>query len=359
MWLLFGSFTSDSLPDKSPFDSAGDHPFTNLLPLFESARQKGFFLEVSELPVTCVDLETVGQLLLVDPERSFALEEIRYIQKQVFLGKLNLMIFTDWFDLRILREASMRGSVYPNNLYSLNKILSPFGIRLGHDALSGSTDFLGSRAQFLSGTFIAEFPTGNFLYFADLKSDYDIMYGTKSVFAAKKHRLGVFGLFRMFAGSKKIGGIGIFGDSTCLEIGPGNCLGLVHEMLDFFASQDTPKHSTALLKSDYFKQKSLSTEDEAFFEAASQRASLPTPNCKNYYSGDFELQPATSPIGSGETGQGLPTSWGHLQSLGSTFVLAVGLLSFLFCFLKRQRERRRVSREYSEVRIPKYSVIYI
>jgi hypothetical protein len=359
MSLPSGGLTSDSLPDKEPYDFRGDHPLTNLLPLLESVRQRGFFLEVSELPLTCVDLETVGNLLIVDPERSYTLEEIRYIQKLVFLGKLNLMIFADWFDLRILREVSVRSPIHPNNLYSLNKILSPFGIRLGYDSLSGTADFFGNHTQFLSGTFIAEFPAANYLYFADLKSDYDIMYGTKSVFAAKKHRLGVFGLFQTFAGTKRIGSIGLFCDSSCLEIGPGNCLGLLHEMLDFFASPASPKYLPGLLKTDYFKQKSLSTENEAYFEAASLRANLPTPNCKNFYSGDFDLLPTSSPVPAAESGQPVPSSWGHLQSLGGNFVLAVALFGIFLCILQRKRERRRISREFSEVRIPKYSVIYI
>lgn len=317
-------------------------------------------MEVSESPLTCVDLERYGTVLIVDPEREFGAEELRYLQRQVFLQRLNLLIFADWFDIRIFREMSKSAGLIPNNIHSLNKLLVPFGIRLAFAALSGSLDLLGSKVQFLSGTYIAEFPANNYLLSAELRSEYDILYGARSIFAARKERHPVLGFYENFAAGHKTGKIAVFCDSSCLEIGQENCVSVFQEMVAFIESQNADRLESFATKSDVYRQQTMTTESEMFYEEMFSKMARNAPVCKNYFAGDFDIGTIIKLRDSlAEAHAQVEAAWTEIRVLAALFLsLLVSALAIRVVCLQRRR-REQVGRELNELRIPKYSVVYI
>lgn len=89
--------------------------------------------------------------------------------------------------------------------------------------MNGSLSLKDKSVTILSGNSIDEFPENNYLVFANLKSEYDILYNYKSLFFTPTQNLPIFGLFKNLTPLKETGRITIFGDSSCLEIENNNC----------------------------------------------------------------------------------------------------------------------------------------
>lgn len=308
----------------------------------------------------CVDFSSYGHLLIIDPERQFSESEIQYIQKMVFFENLSLIIFFEWFDYKIFKEISHKYGIIPNNLFSLNKILSLFGIRLGYRSLTGSVNFQGKDFSYLSGSCIDEFPANNYLFFGNLKDEFEIIYNVKSVFAAKEESLAYLGLFKNFSLEKQTGRIALFGDSTCLEIKENHCLDVLGTILDFLLDKPIPNLDQFLTKSNFYNRQRISNEEDDFFEHYYKTANLTMPiasNCRKHFSSEIDY--ASTVIRNIEASKPLMSDdLKMLWQLMMMFACVVAPVLVIVAIVQWRKQRRR-SYQQVESRIPKYSVIYI
>ena len=74
------------------------------------------------------------------------------------------------------------------------------------------------------------------MFFGQLKNEYDIIYNYKAVFPVRSRRKAIFGLFENYMG-RSIGKIGVFGDSSCLELRGKDCRVIVDFFLDFLENE--------------------------------------------------------------------------------------------------------------------------
>lgn len=331
---------------------------TNLLGVFERLVQRGYVVETKNVPLTCLDFQWHAHLMIVDPERQFRAEEIRYVQKLVFFKQVNLILFVEWFDLLLFKMMSPQPGLIPNNLLSINRMLKVFGIRVAYDSLGGSFQFLNRTIQYQSGTSVSEFPANNYLFFADLKREVDIIHNYKSLFAASASRYAVLGLFENFGVSRTVGKVALFGDSSCLETHEYNCLPVLDAMLDFLEGAERPWLEGHRLSKNYIHGQKASIEEEEFFEGFFASDTRPLPDCKNYFTDDFDLEGLAlpeDPVGTSST----PMALKDVRKLVVVFLGCVLLFLSTLYLCKRTNERGRIRNEVNEVRIPKHSVIYI
>lgn len=71
---------------NDPLDWNGDHIHTNFRELYQHLRGQGWYVEVMGTPVTCVDMNNYGTLLIVDPEEEFFPQELTKLKRDVDAG---------------------------------------------------------------------------------------------------------------------------------------------------------------------------------------------------------------------------------------------------------------------------------
>ena len=111
------------------FDDKGDSVFTNYSQILRKFRSRGYYLIENNTPLDCVHLLDYGALLIIDPERAFQINEIKYIQKLVFYNNYRVIFLVDWFDLWIFANRKLQTSnenLIPNNIFHINQILKGF-----------------------------------------------------------------------------------------------------------------------------------------------------------------------------------------------------------------------------------------
>jgi hypothetical protein len=353
-------FNRDDLNEQDNYDHKGDHLYTNLVPTFKHLVGKGFYVEINEDPLDCVDFSNYGHLMIVDPERQFSENEVQYIQKLIFFKDINLLLFFEWFDIKIFKQMSSNRKIIPNNVYSLNKILSLFGIRLGYRSLTGKLTAFNSTLAYLSGNCIDEFPANNYLIFGDLKDEFEIIYSLKSVFAAKEESLAFMGLFKNFSLEKETGKIALFGDSTCLEVEENNCLGVLDVMLDFLVDKLIVNIENYLTTKNYYNKQRVSNEEDKFFEQYYKETNWTLPvssNCRRYFS--VEIDYASTVIKQIENSSDFQRN--DLKTLFQLVLIFVSIVVIIVIVVHLVGRRKKVRPQYVHVegRMPKYSVIYI
>ena len=74
-----GTSVTDKNNQNNIYDMEGDHIYTNLVDLYQKIIQRGYYVLVVVEPLDCIDLKQYGTLMIVDPERKFSVNEIKYI----------------------------------------------------------------------------------------------------------------------------------------------------------------------------------------------------------------------------------------------------------------------------------------
>jgi membrane-bound transcription factor site-1 protease len=119
-------------------DRLGDHPFTNLQPLYSFLVEKGYYIEILAQSFNCFDANNYGALLVIDPEDYFSKVEIQKIRYDVKKNGLGLVIFADWYnakDIDKLEQFSEAENIdffmTGSNVPALNELVHSFGIQFG------------------------------------------------------------------------------------------------------------------------------------------------------------------------------------------------------------------------------------
>ena len=90
-----------------PLDWRVDHVHTNFRAMYEYLRAAGFYVDVlSTGGLECFAAQNYAALLLVDAEEHFSAREIDKLERDVRLHGLSLLVFADWYNTSVGREAT-------------------------------------------------------------------------------------------------------------------------------------------------------------------------------------------------------------------------------------------------------------
>ncbi|KAI3380766.1 hypothetical protein SNEBB_003262 [Seison nebaliae] len=163
-----GYFPRDDLLDStSPLDVYADHLHTNFKDLFQYLRNKDYFIEILNKPFTKFNAKYYSSLIITDNEDEFLPEEIVKLYSDIRSHSLSLLIFADWYnlkimsDLRFFDEHSGRWWLPDTggaNIPALNDLLKPFDIQFDDSVISGYIPLHQSDIIIYSGTTLQQFP---------------------------------------------------------------------------------------------------------------------------------------------------------------------------------------------------------
>lgn len=218
----------DSLDHRIPIDVFGDHPYTNFAELFNYLRTIGYFVEILNEPWTCFDATNYGALLLVDLEDDFAPDELAKITHDVNENSLNLLVFAEWFDPRILERLRFFDAGSERwwepitggaNLPSLNRLLSVFGMAFGTGVYSGRVDFSEMyQVALRSASSLVQLPSGAYRVKASgLTNDYKRFYSDERPEVASNFIENDVPILAYLSTGPKSGRIAAFGDTGCFD----------------------------------------------------------------------------------------------------------------------------------------------
>ncbi|GMT33116.1 hypothetical protein PFISCL1PPCAC_24413 [Pristionchus fissidentatus] len=237
-----GYIPRDDLREKqNPLDWNGDHPHTNFRLFFQHLRADGFFLEILGEPLMCADLSQYSVYLVVDPEEEYFPHEIDLLDHAVNKGGLNMIIFADWYNTRVMEKIKFfdenskewwTPETGGSNIPALNDLLSRWGLELADTIIEGNATIGDLHSAIKSGTVISRAPAGTHLSYAAVN---DI---TEEIIAAdpslqKPINAPIFALLRNNATGS--GFVSIFSDSSCLESKSASfesCIPLVDILID-------------------------------------------------------------------------------------------------------------------------------
>ncbi|KAH8360567.1 hypothetical protein KR200_009024 [Drosophila serrata] len=198
----------DDLKVKSdPLDWRADHIHTNFKDMYTHLRNVGYYIDVLREPFTCFNASDYGALLIVDPEKEFADDEILAIQENVYRNGLGVVIFGDWYNTTVMKkikffDENTRQWWTPDtggaNIPALNDLLKPFGIGFG-DFVGEAHFKLGDHSMYYaSGATIVRFPNnpGDILVGTKLNDQGFSIINSKTPTKEGKEDLPILGMFQ-------------------------------------------------------------------------------------------------------------------------------------------------------------------
>ena len=247
------------------FDWRGDHPYTNYVGMYERLVSLGYVVDLGVSEFNCVDADSYGVYLIIDPEVIIEEKEAEKIRYDVEQKGVNLLVLADWYDQKIVDEISLdkqaqvmtrkglNATFMGSSIPSLNEFLANYFIELSvYDSYSGSITLGPDSAEYQAGAVITRFPHGGYLLTQYLESR----------FSRKWIDVPILGLF---GDSEKMQGrIAVFGDSSCFDRDAVNkhCLWLLYPMLSFLEQgyvDSTYFPASSILPGDYDYHKELKT----------------------------------------------------------------------------------------------------
>ena len=215
-------------------------------------------------------------------------------------------------------------------------------------------DFLGGTIDYVSGSFISEFPKDNFLFFLDLKKEFEIIYNYKAFFPAKDYRRAVFGLFENF-GVVGNGKISVFGDSSCFEKNENDCNFVLDYIFDFFEGKKEKIQKFKILenyKVNYFTNNSGDYFLD-FFRTI-DKMNYNFVNCqKKFFSNNNEM------VNYLKIKKHITK---NLEIKNRNYYFIIIILIIIFFVIIRtfyKRRKRRIGELSRRQNLPEYTVIYI
>ncbi|EDW44392.1 membrane-bound transcription factor site-1 protease [Drosophila sechellia] len=195
-----------------PLDWRADHIHTNFKDMYTHLRNVGYYIDVLREPFTCFNASDYGALLIVDPERGFADEEINALQENVYKRGLNVVVFGDWYNTTVMKkikffDENTRQWWTPDtggaNIPALNDLLKPFGIAFGDFVGEGHFKLGDHSMYYASGATIIKFPMnpGDILVGTKLNDQGLSIINPKTPSKAAKVDVPIFGMFQTKANS--------------------------------------------------------------------------------------------------------------------------------------------------------------
>ncbi|XP_070070708.1 membrane-bound transcription factor site-1 protease [Drosophila takahashii] len=190
-----------------PLDWRADHIHTNFKDMYTHLRNVGYYIDVLREPFTCFNASDYGALLIVDPEREFADDEITALKENVYNKGLNVVIFGDWYNTTVMKkikffDENTRQWWTPDtggaNIPALNDLLKPFGIGFGDFVGEGHFKLGDHSMYYASGAPIIKFPMnpGDILVGTKLNDQGLSIINSKTPNKEAKVDVPIFGMFQ-------------------------------------------------------------------------------------------------------------------------------------------------------------------
>lgn len=253
-----GYFPRDDLKVKSdPLDWNADHPHTNFKDMYQYLRNSGYFVEILGQNYNCFDPSNYGVLLVVDPEEEFHKSEIRKIYTDITSKGMSLIVFADWFNASVIKNAKFYDEntrkwwtplTGGSNIPALNDLLEPFEISFGDKVYDGEFKIGEHATAYASGTSITKFPKSDesYLFHTKLKNqgeEFLLDYLNKTNFIVNEEIVPILGLYQ---NSEKVnsGRVAVYGDSNCLDTAhkKSDCFWLLSALLEFTLHNNVFRH---------------------------------------------------------------------------------------------------------------------
>jgi membrane-bound transcription factor site-1 protease len=219
-----GYIPRDSLDVRQDIlDWHGDHPHTNYHDMFNSLRDKGYYVEMLGSPFTCFQAENYKALLLVDSEEEYHPEERAKLTADINQRGLSLLVFADWYNVETMVKMrffddNTRSWWTPAtggaNVPALNDLLEPWGIAFGDTVINGRFELQRRSITFASGAPLVQFPKGGLVHSFHFTEKSATKGGV--VTGNRGNNYPVMGFFHPH-NSPHAGKIVVHGDSNCLD----------------------------------------------------------------------------------------------------------------------------------------------
>eukprot|EP00178_Gracilaria_changii_P027989 TRINITY_DN93_c0_g1_i1.p1 TRINITY_DN93_c0_g1~~TRINITY_DN93_c0_g1_i1.p1 ORF type:complete len:1063 (-),score=121.01 TRINITY_DN93_c0_g1_i1:20649-23837(-) len=228
-----GYVPRDNLGDsKDMLDWLGDHPHTNYHGLYRSFVDAGFYIDILDRSLECLDVHTVkqyGALLIFDSEDYFSPSEQDMLEVMVKEYGLSLVVAAEWYNTDLMQDIRFEDDntrsfwtpiIGGSNLPALNVLLSPYGIGFGDAVISGSLKTDDGIFRIESGAPIVMFPPGGELLHASFVKLHESKRSkTRSTNIRSSLRIqGVPVLGLTKAGN---GAVLVYGDTNCIDTAHG------------------------------------------------------------------------------------------------------------------------------------------
>eukprot|EP00965_Chrysotila_dentata_P111137 3673203-Pleurochrysis_carterae.AAC.1 len=184
----------------------------------------GYFIDVLSCSWLTVDASAYAALLIVDPERDFAPDEISKLFDDVVIRGMSVVVLAEWYNVRVRRKlafydensgAWLTPPTGGANVPAINSALAPFGVGFADAALSGELPIGEHRVPVQSATAIDTFPEGGYLLRAPvLTNDAAQMTSILKLLHARRYNVPLLGLLQLSRSPKDV-------HSSTLPIGGG------------------------------------------------------------------------------------------------------------------------------------------
>jgi membrane-bound transcription factor site-1 protease len=144
-----GPVLRDEIEGTYLFDWKGDHPFTNLLNVYETMIEMEYVVDFLYDDFSCIDGSLYSVYLIIDPEKSYTPYEINKIQYDMETEKVSLVLFAEWSDYKTL-DTQLALSNYTqgipgSNIETINNLLSPYFIEFSRSKSFSDTGRIGHQ----------------------------------------------------------------------------------------------------------------------------------------------------------------------------------------------------------------------
>ena len=188
-----------------------------------------------------------GTLMIVDSEDEFRQEEVEKLRVDVTEKGLSVLVLAEWYEEDVMRKIKFfddNTQMYwtpqtgGGHVPGLNTLLAPYGVALGAGAFKGAFSAPGHSANIKSGSAIARWPQGGYLYTQSMQDEGHQMLKSLS----RKVDIGVLGLLAV--GGLQPGRLAVFTDSSCVDGKESDmsCWWVVEGMLAYTSRADRPSH---------------------------------------------------------------------------------------------------------------------
>ena len=138
-----------------------------------------------------------------------------------------------------------------------------------------------------------------------------------------------------------------------------NCLFILDEIFLFFSNLPKKEWNNFLLTNDYLKDQKVTNENEDFFEFFFGAQKSYSVACKNYFLNDFEFENLLMNINDKSSLSENRIDFENIRKLFFIFLILFLVFFGIIYLIKKRKIKTKLGNEFNEMRIPKYSVIYI
>jgi len=184
-----GAPKDHSMPQ--PYDWTHDHPYTNFNGLRHFLAKNDYRMLAWNRPLTDIDdASAIHAIMLVDPERAFSPEEIRWFNDN--RKQFKTIVFADWYDIELhktwIASTGTTSETHGSNVPSINALLRATGVMFSLTTWHGTVQYGHSGAwTFAEGVVMWRCPSASYLirqkmypYVTTPSRKYDVVAGCVS-----------------------------------------------------------------------------------------------------------------------------------------------------------------------------------